>query len=79
MNVVDLNQFHQTGFFTFTLHDKTAFALIVNVLIVEIRQLNKRLVRLFEPVAHHAGVIVELVDEAQVFTLQRAELYVTLH
>ena len=76
VNVVDLNQLHQPGFFTFTLHNKTTFTLIVNVLIVEIGQLDKGLIRLFEPVAHHAGIVVELVDKAQVFTLQRTEFNV---
>jgi hypothetical protein len=41
MDVVDLNQFHQPGFFTITFDNKAAFALIVNVFIVKVGELNK--------------------------------------
>ncbi|MNN95765.1 hypothetical protein D3C81_2146270 [compost metagenome] len=73
--MVNLNQFDQTGFFSVALDNETALALVVNMFIVQIRQLNKRLVRLFEPVTHHAGIIIELVNEAQILALQRSEFY----
>lgn len=41
--------------------------------VVQIGELNEGLVRLFKPVAHDAGVVIELVDEAQIFALKRAE------
>jgi len=46
VDVVNLNQFDQTGFFSVALDNETALALVVNMFIVQIRQLNKRLVRL---------------------------------
>ncbi|MNL82891.1 hypothetical protein D3C87_2103870 [compost metagenome] len=75
MDVVDLNQLDQTGLFAVAFDNETALALVVNMFIVKIRQLDKSLVRLFEPVAHDAGVIVELVDKAQILALQRSEFY----
>ena len=63
MDVVDLNQLHQPGFFTITFDNKPAFALIVNVFIVKVGELNEGFVGLFEPVAHHAGIVIELVDK----------------
>lgn len=47
MDMVDFNQFDQTCLFSIAFDDKTTFALIVNVLVVKIRQLDKRFVRLF--------------------------------
>ena len=71
--MVDFNQLHQSGFIAIAFDDKAALALIVNMFVVQIGELNEGLVRLFKPVAHDAGVVIELVDEAQIFALKRAE------
>ena len=73
VNVVYLHQFNQPGFFAIAFDDETAFTLIVNVFVVKVREFDEGLVRLFKPVTHYAGVIIKLVDEAQVFALKRAE------
>ena len=49
------------------LDDKTALALIVDMLVVQIRQFHKRLIRLLKPVTHHAGIVVQLMDKRQIF------------
>ncbi len=75
--MVDFNQLHQSGFIAIAFDDKAALALIVNMFVVQIGELNEGLVRLFKPVAHDAGVVIELVDEAQIFALKRAEFDVS--
>ncbi len=47
--------------------------LVVNVLVIELGQLHVRLVRLLEPVAHDAGVVVELMDELEILALEGAK------
>ena len=70
MNMVYFNQLHQTGIIAIIRNDKTAFALIVDVFIVKIAQFNKGFIRFFEPIAHHARVIIELVHKAQIFAFK---------
>ena len=53
---------------------KAALALIVDMRIVERGKFDEGFIRLFKPVAHHAGVVVELMHEVQVFAFQRAQL-----
>ncbi|MNI70297.1 hypothetical protein D3C73_1261030 [compost metagenome] len=62
--MVNFHQFHQTGFFTVALHYKAAFALVMNMLVIQVRQLNERFVRFFEPVTHHAGIVIKLMDKS---------------
>lgn len=71
--MVDFNQLNQSGLFAVAFNDKAAFALIVNVFVVQVGKLNKGFIGLFKPVAHNAGVVVELVDKAKIFALKRAE------
>lgn len=71
--MVDFNQFHQSGLFTSAFNDKAAFALIVNVFVVQVGQFDKGFIGFFKPVTHNAGIVVELVDKAQVFALERTE------
>jgi hypothetical protein len=72
MDVVELDQFDQTDRLAIVIdRDEAAFALIVHVLVVKLRQLRERFIRLLEPVTHDPGVVVDLVYKAQVVTLQR--------
>jgi hypothetical protein len=72
MDVVELDQLDQTHCFAGVIDgDKTAFALIVYVLVVELRQFRKRFIGLFEPVTHDLRVVVHCVHEAQIVALQR--------
>ncbi|MNF07271.1 hypothetical protein D3C80_2074150 [compost metagenome] len=70
VDVVDLHQFHQPDLGAFVGDDKTPFALIVDVFVVEIGKLDKGFVRFFKPIAHHAGVVVHLMDERQIIPFQ---------
>jgi len=72
MHVVNLHQLYQPGFLAVVLHDEAAFALVVDVLVIEIGEFDKGLIGLFEPVAHDAGVVIQLMNEVQIFPLQRA-------
>ncbi|MOA01489.1 hypothetical protein D3C78_1209000 [compost metagenome] len=72
VDVVDLHQFHQPDFGALVFDNKAAFALVVDVLVVQVGKLNKGFVRFFEPIAHHAGVVVHLVDERQIIPFQWA-------
>ena len=47
--MVDFNQLHQSGFIAIAFDDKAALALIVNMFVVQIGELNEGLVRLFKP------------------------------
>ncbi len=71
MHVVDLDQLDQPGFLPVVFHHKAPLGLIVDVLIIQVRKLHKRFVRLFKPVAHHAGIVIQLMDKVQIFPLQR--------
>ena len=64
MDMVYFDQFHQPRIVAIKGHNKTALALIVDVLIIKVAQLNKRFVRFFKPVTHYAGVIIKLMDES---------------
>lgn len=46
--MVDFNQLHQSGFIAIAFDDKAALALIVNMFVVQIGELNEGLVRLFK-------------------------------
>ncbi len=72
MNVVELDQLGQAhGFAVVIDRDKTTFALIVHVLVVELRQLRERFIGFFKPITHDFCVVVHFMHEAQVVTLQR--------
>jgi len=73
VHMVDLNQLDQSGFIAVAFDDKAALTLIVNMFVVEIGKFNEGLIRLFKPIAHYAGVVIELVDKAQIFALKGAE------
>src|SRR5436305_545111 len=74
VDVVELHQLDQANGFTgIVLADEAAFALVVHVAVVELRELGKSLVRFFEPVAHDLRVVVQFVHEAQVIALQWAQ------
>ena len=73
VDVIDLDKFDQPDLGPVVLNDKTALALIVDVLVVQIRQFHKRLIRLLKPVTHHTGIVVQLMDKRQIFPLQRAQ------
>lgn len=73
VDVIDLDKLDQPDLGPVVLNDKTALALIVDVLVVQIRQFHKRLIRLLKPVTHHAGIVVQLMDKRQIFPLQRAQ------
>jgi hypothetical protein len=71
--MVDFNQLNQTGLFAIVFNDKAAFTLIVNMFVVQVGKFDKGFIGFFKPVAHNAGVIIELVDKAEVFSLEWAE------
>lgn len=73
MNMVDFNQLYQPGFIAIAFDDKATLALIVDMFVVQIGELNEGLVWLFKSVAHDAGVVIELVDKAQIFPFEGAE------
>ena len=71
--MVDFHQLHESGLIAIAFDHKATLALIVNMLVVQIGKLNEGFIGLFKPVAHHAGVVVELVNKAQIFALKGAE------
>src|SRR3546814_13861889 len=73
MDQVDLDQFHHASLFTIAFHHKATFALIVNMLVVQGLQFGEGGKRLFEPVAHHIGIVVQLMHELQIHPFQRAQ------
>lgn len=72
--MVDFNQLHQSGFIAIAFDHKATLALVVNMLVVQIGKLNEGFIGLFKPVAHHTGVVVELVNKAQIFALKGRSL-----
>ena len=73
VDVIDLDKLDQADLGLIVLDDETALALIVDVLVIQIRQFHKRLIRLLKPVAHHTGIVVQLMDKRQILPLQRAQ------
>ncbi|KGX96349.1 hypothetical protein Y023_5116 [Burkholderia pseudomallei A79D] len=74
VDVVELDQLDETDELAVGIErDEAALALVVHVLVVQLRQLGERFVRLFEPVTHDLRVIVQFVDETQVLALERPQ------
>src|SRR5258708_21688581 len=74
VDVVEFDQLDQTdGFAGVVDRDEAALALVVNVLIVKLRQLREGLIRLLEPVTHDFRVVIEGVDEAKIVAFQRPQ------
>jgi hypothetical protein len=72
MDMVDLDQFYKAGILAFADHHETAFGLVMDMFVIERREFDEGLIRLLEPVAHYVSVVVQVVNEMQIFALQGA-------
>ncbi len=70
MDAANVHQLHQPHLVARHLEDEAALMLVVDVLVIELGQLHVSLVRLLEPVAHDAGVVVELMNELEILALE---------
>ena len=50
--------------------NKAAFALVMDMFVIQIGQFDKCLIRLFKPITHDAGVIIKTVNKRQVILFQ---------
>jgi len=79
VDMIDLDKFDQPDALLATFGDKASLALVVNVFVVEITELDIGFIRLFEPVVHDYFVVVQFMDKTQIFPLQRAQVKVVWH
>ncbi|CAH0303034.1 hypothetical protein SRABI106_03821 [Rahnella aquatilis] len=70
VNMINFHQLDQADRSAFVFNNKAAFALVVNMLVIQVGQFDESLVRFFKPVTHDAGVIIKTMNKRQVVLFQ---------